>query len=67
MLKNEEKIKDTQFIQQFSSISVKNICCDLGYLSDYANILKGSASHHKIKKVRKEIEKRLAMIYEFII
>lgn len=64
MLKIEEKVKDVEFVKQFSSISVKNICSDLGYLSDYSNIIRGSASHQKIKKVRKEIERRLAMIYE---
>ena len=59
-----EKEINTRYIRQFSSISVKNICSDLGFEKSYQNILNGTTSLDKIKKVRKEIERRLAMLNE---
>ena len=57
-------MSDKDFIQQFSDISVRNICIDLHLLKDYCNIMSGRASKHKLKKVRKELERRLEIIYE---
>ena len=59
-----EKEKDTKFIRSFSSISVRNICADLGFEKSYQNIMSGTTSLKKIKKVREEIERRLAIINE---
>lgn len=50
---------DWIFVREFSKISVRNICIDLGLASDYENIIGGKASKEKIHKVRIEIEKRL--------
>ena len=41
-----------------------NVCVDLHLQKDYGNIINGTASEKKIKKVRKEIERRLAIINE---
>ena len=59
-----EKEIDTKFIRQFSSISVRNICADLGFEKNYQNIMSGTTSLNKIKKVREEIERRLEMLNE---
>lgn len=61
---NEKEI-NTKYIRQFSSISVRNICSDLGFEKDYQNIMNGTTSLKKIKKVREEIERRLALLNEF--
>ena len=58
---NEKEI-NTKYIRQFSSISVRNICSDLGFEKDYQNIMNGTTSLKKIKKVREEIERRLAIL-----
>lgn len=57
-----QKQLDYEFIKQFKAISIMNVCMDLHLQKDYGNIINGTASKGKIKKVRKEIEKRLAMI-----
>ena len=59
-----EKEKNHNFIRQFGKINVWNICLDLNLYTDYANIMRGTASASKIKKVKKEIERRLKAIYE---
>lgn len=59
-----EKEKNHNFIRQFSKLNVWNVCLDLGLYTDYANIMRGTASASKIKKVKKEIERRLKVIYE---
>lgn len=59
-----EKEKYTKFIRSFSSISVRNICSDLGFEKSYQNIMSGTTSLKKIKKVKEEIERRLAIINE---
>ena len=56
-------MSDYDFIRQFSAISIKNICEDLGLGKDYKNIMSGTARKIKLAKVRKEIEKRLRIIY----
>jgi len=56
-------VSDYEFIKQFTSVSVRNICSDLHLLKDYRNIINGRASKKKIAKVRKEIERRLEVIY----
>ena len=61
---NEKEI-NTKYIRQFSSISVRNICSDLGFEKDYQNIMNGTTSLKKIKKVREEIERRLALLNEY--
>ena len=61
---NEKEI-NTKYIRQFSSISVRNICADLGYEKSYQNIMNGTTSLKKIKKVREEIERRLALLNEY--
>ena len=61
---NEKEI-NTKYIRQFSSISVRNICSDLGFEKDYQNIMNGTTSLKKIKKVREEIERRLALLDEY--
>lgn len=58
------KEEDFEFIRQFSSVSVKNICSDLGILKDYPNIMRGSSSPAKMQKVRQEIERRLKVLRE---
>ena len=60
-----EKETNTKFIRQFSSISVRNICSDLGFEKSYQNIMNGTTSLKKIKKVKEEIERRLAMLDEY--
>ena len=52
-------MSDFEFIKQFADISVRNICIDLHLIKDYKNILTGKAKGSKLKKVRKEIERRL--------
>lgn len=59
-----QKELDYAFIKQFKSISIMNVCVDLNLQKDYGNIINGTASEKKIKKVRKEIERRLAIINE---
>lgn len=59
-----EKEKNHNFIRHFSKINIWNVCLDLGLYTDYANIMRGTASASKIKKVKKEIERRLKVIYE---
>lgn len=57
-----QKELDYAFIKQFKAISVMNICVDLHLQKDYRNIMNGTASEKKIKKVKKEIKKRLARL-----
>ena len=57
-----QKQLDYDFIKQFKAISIMNVCTDLHFQKDYGNIINGTASKDKIKKVRKEIEKRLAIL-----
>lgn len=57
-----QKQLDYNFIKQFKAISIMNVCADLRLQKDYGNIINGTASKGKIKKVRKEIEKRLAIL-----
>ena len=59
-----QKDLDYTFIKQFKAISIMNVCTDLHLQKDYGNIINGTASKGKIKKVRKEIERRLAIINE---
>ena len=54
-----EKEKNHNFIRQYCKLNIWNICLDLGLYTDYANIKRGKASAKKIKKVKKEIERRL--------
>ena len=60
-----EKELNTKYIRRFASISIRNICSDLGFEKDYQNIMSGTTSLKKIKKVREEIERRLALLNEF--
>lgn len=60
-----EKELNTKYIRTFSSISIRNICSDLGFEKDYQNIMSGTTSLKKIKKVREEIDRRLALLNEF--
>ena len=55
-------MEDYEYIRKFSSISIKNICADLKLLKDYGNIMRGTARKEKIKKVRKELERRLKVL-----
>ena len=56
-------MSDYEFIRNFiDNSSVKNICYDLHLEKDYENIIHGTAKASKIKKVRKEIERRLKTI-----
>lgn len=57
-----QKELDYAFIKQFKAISIMNVCVDLHLQKDYGNIINGTASTKKINKVKKEIEKRLAML-----
>lgn len=59
-----QKELDYAFIKQFKAISIMNVCTDLHLQKDYGNIINGTASVKKINKVRKEIERRLAIINE---
>lgn len=59
-----QKELDYAFIKQFKAISIMNVCVDLHLQKDYGNIINGTASVKKINKVRKEIERRLAIINE---
>ena len=59
-----QKELDYTFIKQFKAISIMNVCVDLNLQKDYGNIINGTASVKKINKVRKEIERRLAIINE---
>lgn len=52
-----EKEADLKYIKQFRKISIMNVCEDLGI--DYHNVVHGKASYKKIRRVRKEIEKRV--------
>ena len=56
------KEKDLQFIKDFSSINISQICKDLKV--DRSNVLRGRASEETTNKVRKEIENRLATLME---
>ena len=58
------KDKDWQYIREFSKISIRNICIDLGLEKDYENIIGCKASEKKIHVVRVEIEKRLLKLRE---
>lgn len=60
----KQKEKDFEFIKQFKAISIMNICIDLNLQKDYRNIINGTASKHKISKVKKEIERRLDVLNE---
>lgn len=62
MKKKDTKEDDLLYISQFREISLINVCRDLNI--DYYNVIKGKASATKIKKVRKEIERRLKIIKE---
>ena len=57
-----QKELDYAFIKQFKAICIMNVCTDLHLQKDYGNIINGTASEKKIKKVRKEIERRLAIL-----
>lgn len=57
-----QKEIDYNFIKKFKSISIMNICIDLNLKKDYGNIINGTASKNKIRKVKKEIERRLALL-----
>lgn len=57
-----QKELDYAFIKQFKAISIMNVCTDLHLQKDYGNIINGTASEKKIKKVRKEIERRLVIL-----
>lgn len=59
-----QKELDYVFIKQFKAISIMNVCVDLHLQKDYGNIINGTASEKKINKVRKEIERRLAILNE---
>ena len=59
-----QKELDYAFIKQFKAISIMNVCVDLHLQNDYGNIINGTASVKKINKVRKEIERRLAILNE---
>ena len=59
-----QKELDYAFIKQFKAISVMNVCIDLHLQKDYGNIMNGTASEKKIKKVKKEIERSLAILNE---
>ena len=59
-----QKELDYAFIKQFKAISIMNVCADLHLQKDYRNIINGTASVKKINKVKKEIERRLAIINE---
>ena len=56
----ESKQKDLDYIKQFRSISVSNVCKDLKV--DYSNLMKGTTNFKTINKVRNELERRLNII-----
>lgn len=60
------KEQDWKFIREFSKISIRNICVDLGLEKDYENIIGCKASEKKIHLVRVEIEKRMAKLRELV-
>lgn len=51
------KERDLKFIKDFQKITLASICRDLKL--DKASVYKGSVSADNIKRVRKEIEKRI--------
>lgn len=57
-----EKEEVLKYIKQFTGISIKNICSDLKV--DYSNVISGRASERVLKKVKKEIERRLELLKE---
>lgn len=64
MFKSESKEEIHKYLKSFSAISIKNVCIDLGLEKDYQNIMNGATSLDKMKKVKKEVEKRLKKIFE---
>lgn len=52
-----QKQEDIKFLKQFREISIKNVCSDLKV--EYINVMTGKASCRNIRRVRKEIEKRI--------
>ena len=53
------KQEDLNYIKQFREISIMNVCEDLGI--NYYNVVRGDASCKKIRRVRKEIERRIEL------
>ena len=51
------KERDLRFIKEFQKITLATICKDLNITKE--NIYRGNASAESIKRVRKEIEKRI--------
>lgn len=49
---------DLKYIKDFGKIKIATICKELGI--DKSNLWRGNASEEAVKKVREEIEKRLA-------
>ena len=60
-MKDKEKLNEVNFVKGFKDIKVKSICKDLG-ISD-SNISSGNASKESYEKIRKEIEKRYAILF----
>ena len=56
------KEQDYQFIKKFTKISISQICRDLEI--DRINVMNGKASASNIKKVKEELERRLAALQE---
>lgn len=62
MKDSEEKIKDLEFIKNFSNIKVSKICEELKI--SRGNLYTARTSKENIKKVRNEIEKRYNNLYK---
>lgn len=56
-----EKEKNLNFIKKFSKITIAKVCKNAGVTRQ--NIVTGTASKEKIKKVREEIESEIAKLY----
>lgn len=60
------KENEVNFVKGFKDIKVKSICKDLG-ISD-SNVATGKASKETYERIRKEIEKRYAILfYNYVI
>lgn len=54
-----QKQEDLEYIKQFREVSIKNVCSDLKI--EYVNVMTGKASCKNIRRVKKEIERRIEL------
>lgn len=54
-----QKLEDLEYIKQFREVSIKNVCSDLKI--EYVNVMTGKASCKNIRRVKKEIERRIEL------